>query len=388
MRVLHVSSSLDAVSGGTAIALQGLAKAQTSAGMDVSVVATWQSTSGEPAAEELRQSGIKARVIGKAHGRLSNHPDLIPIVTEMVKQADVVHIHALWEEIQHQAGWVARELGVPYVFSPHGMLDPWSLEQGRWKKKLYMMWRLRKDLNHAAAIHFTSERERDLADVLQLRSATKFVEPLGIDLTEFQKLPETRGLFVQKFPELKDKRLLLFLSRLHHKKGLDLLIPAFAQSAPPDWAMVIAGPDEGYLQIARQLARHHAIDARVVFPGMLYGADRLAALADAALYVLPSYQENFGISVVEALAAGKPVIISDQVNIHPFISAARVGAVVPALLEPLSTALREWMNNQPLRDQAASRAVQLVQEKFDWRVIAQHWQTHYRQIVEQQKGSA
>jgi len=152
--------------------------------------------------------------------------------------------------------------------------------------------------------------------------------------------------------------------------------------------MVIAGPDEGYLQIARQLARHHAIDARVVFPGMLYGADRLAALADAALYVLPSYQENFGISVVEALAAGKPVIISDQVNIHPFISAARVGAVVPALLEPLSTALREWMNNQPLRDQAASRAVQLVQEKFDWRVIAQHWQTHYRQIVEQQKVSA
>src|SRR5205823_9103283 len=167
------------------------------------------------------------------------------------------HIHALWEEIQHQAATTARGRCVPYIFTPHGMLDPWSLAQGRWKKRLYLAWRLRRDLDSAAAIHFTSERERELSSRLSLKPMT-LVEPLGIDLAEFEDLPP-RGEFRSAHSELAGKTVALFLGRLHQKKGLDVLIEAFAQHRVANAALVIAGPDDGYGATAQELVRRHRL---------------------------------------------------------------------------------------------------------------------------------
>jgi glycosyltransferase involved in cell wall biosynthesis len=291
-----------------------------------------------------------------------------------------VHVEALWEEIQHQGAKIAHRLRVPYVISPHGMLDPWSLSQSRLKKQIYMALRLRRDLNRASALHFTTSIERDLTTPLKLKPPA-IVEPNGVDLREFDALP-ARGAFRARHPQIGERPMVLFLSRVHPKKGLDLLVPAFAAAAPPSAVLVIAGPDsDGYAEQVRASAERAGIGERIIFTGMLRGRDRLEPMVDADLFVLPSYQENFGIVVAEALACGCPVIISDQVNIHPEISAAGVGAVVPTKVEPLADAIKRWMSDDSLRRAAAAKAPAFVRERYDWNQIAQRWIGHYEKLA-------
>ena len=217
------------------------------------------------------------------------------------------------------------------------MLDPWSLKQSWLRKRLYLAVRLRRDLNSADVLHYTTDLERDLAARLKL-SPQAIVEPNGLDLSEFQSLPP-RGTFRSRHGLPADRPLVLFLSRIHPKKGLELLLPAFARAAG-DAHLVIAGPDDnGHGAIVKRLAADLKLSDRVLFTGMLRGADRVAAFADADLFVLPSHQENFGIAVAEAWAAGCPTIISDQVNLHPEVTRQRLGAVIATSIDPLAVAI-------------------------------------------------
>src|SRR5262249_15680957 len=153
-------------------------------------------------------------------------------------------------------------------------------------------------------------------------------EPNGINLEEFEQLPP-RGTYRNRCPQLAGKRMIVFLGRVHPGKGLELLVPAFAQANITDAMLVIVGPDsENFQGGVEETFRRHNISQRVIFTGMLRGADRIAALADADLFALPSFHENFGIAVIEALAAGVPVIVSDEVNVCREIAAAQVGASV------------------------------------------------------------
>jgi glycosyltransferase involved in cell wall biosynthesis len=275
---------------------------------------------------------------------------------------------------------LSRELHKPYLFTPHGMLDPWSLKQSRLKKRLYLALRLRKDLAHAAALHFSDEIERDLTASLTLPTPA-IVEKHIVDLSEFQTLP-TAGTFRARFPAIGDRPIILFLSRLHPKKGLDLLIPAFAKAQTRDAMLVLAGPcDDDYKVRLTNLARTHSVLDRTLFTGMLYGSDRVAALVDAHVFVLPSYQENFGIVVIESLAAGTPVIISDQVNIHRQISEAQVGSVIPAKVDPLAEEMTRYLTFESLRTETAARARPFVFSTYDRDAIAQRWVEHYRRLI-------
>lgn len=383
MRVLHVVSSIDPKAGGPAVALSGLAMAQAAAGLRVSVLATWISGGNLDVAETFRRQGIDVRLIGPCRAPFNRHPELVDAVTEAVAQADIVHIHSLWEEVQHQAARAAYRRHIPYIIRPCGMLDPWSLAQSRWKKKLYMLWRLRKNLNRACALHFTADTERDLTRPLKLK-APAIVEPNGIDLKEFEHLPP-RGGFRAKHGIAPDRPMAMFLSRLHPKKGLELLIPAFAQATAGQLSsalLVIVGPDaEGYQAKIEDLVARHGLRDRVIFAGMLRGADRVAALADADVFVLPSHQENFGIAVVEALAAGTPVIISDQVNIHQQISRAQVGAVVPLDIDRLAGEIGRWLGDGTLRGEAGRRARPFVWESYSFDEIARRWVGHYQELA-------
>jgi glycosyltransferase involved in cell wall biosynthesis len=212
-------------------------------------------------------------------------------------------------------------------------------------------------------------------------TAPAIIEPNGVDLDECRDLPPM-GTFRAKHAEVAGQPLVLFLSRLHPKKGLELLIPAFARAKTGDARLVIAGPDaDGYQAKLEGLVRQHGLAERVLFTGMLHGRDRLEALADADLFVLPSYQENFGIAVVESLATGTPVLISDQVNIHTEISTAGVGGVVPTQVEPLARELTHWLSDHDLRLAAAARARDFVWQRYDWRQIARRWTTHYGALL-------
>jgi glycosyltransferase involved in cell wall biosynthesis len=380
MRILHVVPTIDPAQGGPISVLAGLAPAQVAAGLDVSVVATTRAGENLVLSDRLKDAGVKVNLVGPATGALRRHPQLKTVVCSAVDAADVVHVHAVWEEIQHQAARAARSAGVPYLVTPHGMLDPWSLSQSRWKKKLYLAWRGRSNLAAARALHFTTKTEADLVAPLRL-GPPAIVETLGVDLKEFEELPE-RGSFRKDYPAIGNHPVVIFLGRLHPKKGLDLLIPAFADAELNDTVLVVAGPDaDGYRAKLEAEVAARGLASRVLFVGMLHGRDRVAALADADLFVLPSYQENFGIAVVEALAAGTPVLISDQVNIWQEIAEASVGGVTRADVRLLTEGLRRWMNDEPLRRGAAGRARPFVWGRYDWREIAGRWKGHYASVA-------
>lgn len=358
------------MSGGPPAALRGLALAQRELGMDVTVVTTRRADQDTTIEEELRSAEAAVHSVGPVHLPLGIHRGIRPILRKAITASDIVHIHGLWEDIQHQAAVEARKQGKPYIIRPCGMLDPWSLRQSAIRKKLYLFWRLRRDLNSASAIHYTATIERDLAKPLGLKPQP-IIEPNGLDLSEFETLPPP-GTFRNAHPELGDRPYVLFLSRIHPKKGLDLLIPAFAQAAPPDHALVIAGPgEEDYIASIKQLIQQHGLKDRVLFPGMLSGQTKLAAYAEAELFALPSYQENFGIVVIEALASGTPVLISDQVNIWPEIKEAAVGKICQTQIASIAEALKLALTDVPIADSKGCH--DFVAEKYDWRKIASRW---------------
>jgi glycosyltransferase involved in cell wall biosynthesis len=379
IKVLHVISGIDPRGGGPAEALRGLATAQAAAGLNVRVLATFAAGDDLGFSAVLEARGVAVRLVGPCRGRLARHPDLVAATGQAVAAADVVHVHALWEEVQHQAARAARLSSKPYLMRPCGLLDPWSLRQSRLKKLLYLYWRLRRNLNAATALHFTSRAERDGTTRLRLRPPA-IVEPNGIDVSEYANLPP-RGAFRQRWDIPAGKPVVLFLGRLHPKKGLDLLLPAFARLSG-DSLLVVAGPgEEGYRLRLKEESSRLGIAGRVVFTDMLLGSDKLAAFADADLFVLPSYQENFGIAVAEAMAAGLPVVISDRVNIHAEVTAAGAGGVVPTDTAALAAELARWLDDPDRRRQAGASARAYAYDHYDWSAIAGRWEGHYERLV-------
>jgi glycosyltransferase involved in cell wall biosynthesis len=382
MKVLHVVSSIDPRSGGPVEALRGLTRAQQAEGVDAQVLATWSPGEDTGLAQRLQEAGVPVRLVGPCRRPLGWRWGLAATVARCVAEAHLVHIHALWEEVQHQAARSAWRQGKPYLFRPCGMLDPWSLRQGRWKKALYLRFRLRADLDRASALHFTTEAERDLTASLGLK-APALVEPNGIDAADLDNLP-LPGAFRSRVGISPGRLLVLFLGRLHPKKGLDLLLPAFARF-PGDALLVVAGPDsDGYRAQLESRARQLGIADRLLFPGLLLGQHKWAALVDADLFVLPSFQENFGVAVVEALAAGTPVLLSDQVNLCGEVRRAGVGGVVALEEEALAAELARWLTDATLRGAAADQAIPFVRERYLWGPIARRWVGHYSRLLNAQ----
>jgi glycosyltransferase involved in cell wall biosynthesis len=375
MRVCHVISGIDTDNGGPPVALAGLAAAQVRAGMDVSVLSSFRFSEKSLAAKAAMEgNGVTVRLVGPAREPMSRHPDLAVAAREMCAGNDVLHVHSMWEAIQHEACLAARRAGTPYVMTPHGMLDSWSL-----KKRIYFALRMKSHVQHAAAIHVATEIERDHVGSLGLRPRI-IVEPHGLNLAEFRVLPE-KGAFRKRYPAVGDHPYVVFLGRLDKRKGLELLVPAFAK-VKGDARLVIVGPDFGMREPSQKIARELGISDRVIFTGMLVGADRVAALADATVFSLPSYHENFGIAVVEALAAGVPVVVSDHVQLHPLVTSERVGGVVPLDVDALGGELNRWLGDETMRRDAGERARPLALERFDWDVIARNWGSHYERIME------
>ncbi len=379
MKVLHVTSNLDPRRGGPVSALIGLAHAQTKVGLQVSVVVNRAEKSVERS--ELEDSSVCFIDLAPPLAMLYSQSTSLQVLAGQIQCADIVHIHGLWEEPQHSAVVLARKYNKPYLIRPCGMLDAWCLNQKRWKKQLYYEWRQKSDLNGAAALHFTGEMERQGALPLKLKTSA-IIEPNGVDLEKFEALPSAK-LFAQTHLPVNARRTIVFIGRIHPIKGLDLLIPAFAKANLADTILCVLGPDEGkYQAVVEQLSRQCGIADKVLFTGILSGELIRSALVEADLFVLPSYHENFGNAVIEALACGTPVIVSDQVGLSSEIQQAEVGAVVPLDIDILGREISRWMSDSKLRGTAAQRARPFVWERYDWNQIAARWKTHYCQLIE------
>jgi glycosyltransferase involved in cell wall biosynthesis len=330
-------------------------------GSDIEVVCL-----DKPDAPFLKDIRCPVHALGQSYlGKYGFAPRLMRWLRENAHRFDGIVMNGIWT-FPGVATWMAaRKAKTPYGIFVHGALDPWFNKKyplKHLKKMIY--WPLQHAVLHdAQAVFFTTDAERDLARQSFRKSQwTSIVVPYGIIDPEEDDPDHAAQVnaFFELMPQLRGRRYLLFLARIHEKKGCDLLIQAFARVAAsnPDVDLVVAGPDQVGLQHKLQrIAGELRIAERVHWPGFLGGDRKWGAIRACDAFVLPSHQENFGIAVVEALAGARPVLISNQVNIWEDIEADQVGIVGEDTLQGTEHVLRQWLSlPQEERDGMAKRA--------------------------------
>lgn len=296
-------------------------------------------------------------------------PDLSRWVAGQIKNYDLLHFHGIYLHGFVSTIPKARRLHVPYIIRPMGQLAEWSMGQGRLRKLTYLWLWGRRFLNGAAAIHYTADAEREEAEQYGIR-APGVVIPLGVEDDDLN-LPRSWA-FREKHPQIGDRKIVLFMSRLHPVKGLELVIEVVESlsGGRADFVLVIAGEgSKAYEEKLRHMVQTSGLQDRVIFVGFVDGEAKRALLRDADIFILPSHQENFGMAIVEAMAAGLPVIISRHVNIHREIAAAGAGIVIAIDSAQVAAALQRLLDDNSLCDTMGKNAKELVEARFLWRTI-------------------
>ncbi len=310
-------------------------------------------------------------------------PGLAGWLRRHVAEFDLVHIHAVYSHSSLAAAWACRGAGIPYMVRPLGSLDPWSLGRKRWRKRLLAWWGVNRMLREAAAIHYTTEAERRLAE-LRRRMAPGLVLPLGIEAPGPE--PQLLAEFRRQHPRLQDSPYVLALSRLHPKKRLELLLNAFARVTArdefSDWRLVVAGEgDPAYVQSLQQLVSGMSGSQRILFVGWLSGPTKAAVLAGAQLLALTSRQENFGVAAAEALVSNVPVLLSRHVNLADEVAAAQGGWVADLEERALAGTLHECLASPEERRRRGRLGGEWARRQFGWPRIAGELAGVYRKIA-------
>ena len=366
VKLLHVMSGLDPNAGGPREGVCRRGVFLEAHGHSVSIV-----TLDAPDAPFLKDVPLKVFALGPSQSAMRYNSKLVPWLLAHAREYDAVIVNGLWQYQGIGTRRALRKLGMPYYLFVHGMLDPWfkhTYPMKHFKKWLYWLLGEYRVLRDAQAVLFTSEEERLQARrSFWLYRAAERVVAYGTSPPP-PDTPELRAQFRSAFPELEGCRNFLFLSRIHEKKGCDLLISAFAKAArnEPALRLVMAGPaNPALLADLKNLARERGIADRVVWPGMLQGEAKWSAFYNAEAFVLPSHQENFGIAVAEALGCGLPVLISDKVNIWREIVTDDAGLAEPDTQPGTDALLARWLDlPQQKRQDMRSNAKRCFETRF------------------------
>jgi glycosyltransferase involved in cell wall biosynthesis len=390
MKILHVIANLAPRYGGPSKACWEMARAVAQLGHEVSIYTTNQDGPGElevPVGQPVWQEGVEIRYFPIQAPRFwGTSLPLALGLRRKIPASDLVHIHSLYLFHDLVAGHYCRGYGIPYLMRPHGTLDPFIHRRHRGRKRLMELWFENRNIRGAAALHFTTAQEAELAEPYTF-GTPGLVVPLGVGNDEFAVMPEP-GSFRRRHPEIGDKPIILFFGRINFKKGLDILAQAFGVVARQrqDVHLVIAGPDnEGWGGRVRTWLEEEGVGARTTFTGMLLGPERLAVLRDASLFALPSYSENFGLAVVEAMAAGLPVIISDQVNIWQEVEAGGAGRVIPCNAAALADQILDLLEHPEAAQHMGQKGRALVQERFQWPRVGRSLAEAYVRIIDEHR---
>jgi len=298
-----------------------------------------------------------------------------------VKNYDLLHIHSIFCYPTAVAAHYANRVKIPYIIRPAGMLDRWPMKQKKIRKTLYLNWIEKKSLRGAAAIHYTSEKEKLASERFRFLSPGVVI-PLGVHVdSKYGKIE--KGSFRKKYPVCQDKKLVVFLSRLDPKKGLHFLIQAFSKilRIQDDVILVIAGQGEpNYDTFVRKEAETN-LNKKVIFTGFLDDEEKYVLFKDADIFVLPSYQENFGLAVAEAMGAGLPVVVSGQVGISPDIEKYGAGIIIKCSADSLAEGIEKLIRDPSLCQQMGQRGQQLVRERFSWDKAADQLVNLYDNIL-------
>jgi glycosyltransferase involved in cell wall biosynthesis len=372
MRLLHIISSVDPRGGGPIEGIRQRGLVLQAQSHQVEVLSL-----DDASAAHVHAFPLPVHAVGPSYGGYGFCPGLAPWLRAHAMQYDHIIVHGLWQYHGACASRVLRRMGKPYCVFTHGMLDPWFRHTYPLKHlKKWAYWLLAEYgvLRHARKVFFTSEEERLRArQSFSLYQANEEVVPYGT-ATPPQDAHAHRQRFFADHPQLRGKHLLLFLSRIHPKKGCDLLIDAFAHVAAhhPEAHLVVAGPsDTETLGELERIAARLLLPDRITWLGMVKGDDKWAAFHACDAFVLPSHQENFGIAVAEALGCGKPVLISDKINIWREIAAARAGLVEPDTQEGTRALLTQWFVQPPEARAGMAQAAQAVfQQRYTVEAMA------------------
>ena len=297
---------------------------------------------------------------------------------ETLRDANGIHVHGLWEQSTAIAAKTARKLGIPYLISAHGMLEPWALANKRIKKMLYAALVERKNVQEATCLHALTRAEANHF-VRFGATAPIAIIPNGVDIPK-HKDP---SLFFEQYPDARGKRLILFMARLHRKKGIEMLLDVWTTLSKlhPEALLVVAGPDaDGMRAKLEHFCAEHSIAGHVLFTGMLKGEMKWTTYAAAECFVLPSFSEGLSVAVLEAMGMGLPVLITEPCNM-PEVEEYRTGWETKADKKSLQSALEKVLRNSPATNAMIGRlGARLVATRYSWSTISAQFQDVYRWV--------
>jgi glycosyltransferase involved in cell wall biosynthesis len=377
-----VVADLDPRRGGAGAACLGMAKAMARRGHEVRIITTDR---GYDSASAPQEPSLAIEALP------GNWPDFFGTswamrhrLGETVREADVVHIHALYLFHDWAAARWCWRYRKPYIVAPHGALDPFIYRRHRWRKFVVETAFQNEVSRRAAGLHYTTAEEWRLARA-HARNSRGSIVSLGVDLDGLERLP-SRSALRSRYPAIGDRKAILFLGRLSYKKGVDIVIKAFSEIAHRrnDIFLILAGPDEGIRERAATLIARCGVAERCLFTGMVTGEDKRVVLGGSDIFVLASKSENFGISVVEAAASGIPVVISDRVNIWREFHDAKAGLAAPPTVADFARQLKLLLDN-PAAAADIGRRGAAVARRFSWELLAPQYAQMYATAARDKK---
>jgi glycosyltransferase involved in cell wall biosynthesis len=395
MRILHVIPSVSLVRGGPSHAVLDMVWQLRQQGVDAAIVTT-NDDGDRLMAVELNQwldypvnghdrhQTVPVQFFSRFSPAMSGLREftfswpLTRWLWQHIRDYDLLHIHAIFSYSTPLAAYLARAAQIPYIIRPLGSLAHWSLQQGAQKKRLYLNL-ISGALGQANALHFTAPSEQQEATALGLVQAG-FILPHGITLPK--PIADAQRRLRERLHLPLDEPIILFLSRLHAKKGLDYLIPALSQLRQHRFTFLLAGSGSpAYTAEVEALLTRYDLSDRTRLWGFTAGEEKNLLLQGADLFTLTSHSENFGIAVLEAMAVGLPVIVTPGVALATVVAEQQLGAVPDLEITAIAAAIANYLIHQEHRTATGDRAQQFVAEHYTWPQIAVQLGQIYRSLI-------
>lgn len=398
MKILHIIPSLSPVRGGPSQAVLEMVYAQRQQGIDALIATTndhGNTTYTAPYGQRI-ESGYLPELLGPsvpilvfprvlsqvaALREFAIAPSMTPWLWQHSLEFDLIHVHAIFNYPTTVGMAIARARRIPYIVRPLGSLCRWSLEQGQAKKQLYLRSVGQRLLTDSHALHFTTSQERQEALEAGFGGAS-FILPHGVQMPT--PIINAHRKLRERLHIPKEHQVMLFLSRLHPKKGLEHLINALAVIRDKNFTLVIAGSGEpDYEATLNQHIQTAGLSHQVRQIGFVSGEWKNCLLQGSDLFVLPSYSENLGIAVLEAMAAGLPVVTTPEVAIAPLIQHHQTGLVSAAHPASLATAIQHYLHHPERAHRDGQNGKALVENQFSWPVQAARLAEQYARLSQQ-----
>jgi len=386
LRILVTAAGIAPSTGGGRVGILGMCRGLAHRGHQVTLLTTNTDGSGVinvPLGTPVDQEGVETYFYQAQLRNMFSLP-MATALKRMVPLSDIVLIHSLYQFTSTIAAHYCRKNKVPYVLRPHGTLDPFLVYRRRWLLKwAYIKLFEVRNFRGAAAVQYSSAMEEGMTQRFVSGPMRSIVIPEGISLEKFTNIP-IRGSFRTRYPETVGKTLILFLGRFDQKKGIELLVASFNELAlrrTDVHLLLVGGGDSDYINKIMGMLRDRGIAHRSTYTGMVSEQEKIRALTDADIFVLPSHGENFGIAVVEAMACGIPVIISDQVGIWQEVAEAEAGIVTRCDSAEIILAMEELVGNPFRMRRLGENGKKLVAMQFTQGRMAERMEKAFNRLI-------